>query len=330
MSSTTLSPAHLAAAPKQTNNIGDPPGLGGAESRMAVLSRAVRRLKTPIPQVVKQGQASQLDKVNAPQPRQQSAAEQVDATELSVAVALRGTSEHRKVETRKENTRFFKTLTSAQPDFMEMHVRSVINAVINKSNPKSLVDLSFPSETLKQRELLKFILMEIAISSPETYGLSAYECEELIKARNQLYERNGDYIEQSKLAIDLAEATAPKMKIGLKQTVKAFQILPDANQQMGDSMADFLKIVMSGTNKDVVQILKGLRSHWLNLAKRDRSQYASNISQYRQFILNAKINQIETALRIIKGLDKIAALCQKVLDQAPANTYGVNLEKNST
>ena len=313
MSATTLNPAHLAAAPKQVSNIGDPPGLGGSESRMSALSRTVRRLKTPIPHTVaKSNSGAQLKTGNVAE-RQHSASEQVDAAELSMAVSLRGTSDRRKLETRKDNIRFFKALTNGQPDFMEMHVRSVIDTVINKSNPKSLVDLSFPSESGKQRALLKFILMEVAIASPDLYELSDQQCDVLIQARNQLYERHGDYIEQSKLAIDLAEATAPKMRIGLKQTVKAFQMLPDANQQMGDSMAGFLKMVMSSPNKDVVQVLKGLRTHWLSLAKRDRNQYASDIAKYRQFILSAKINQIDTALTVIAGLDKIAALCNKVL-----------------
>lgn len=313
MSATTLNTAHLATATKPVSNVGEPPSLGGSESRMSALSRTVRRFKTPIPQnVAKSNSGHQLKTGNAAE-KQHSAAEQVNAAELSVAVSLRGTSDRRKLETRKDNIRFFKVLTNGQPDFMEMHVRSVIDTVTNKSSPKSLVDLSFPLESGKQRALLKFILMEIAISSPDSYGLSEPQCNELIVARNQLYERHGDYIEQSKLAIDLAEATAPKMRIGLKQTVKAFQMLPDASQQMGDSMAGFLKMVMSSPNKDVVQVLKGLRTHWLSLAKRDRNQYASDIAKYRQFILSAKINQIDAALTVIAGLDKIAALCNKVL-----------------
>lgn len=325
MSATTLNPAHLAAAPKQVSNIGDPPGLGGSESRMSALSRTVRRLKTPIPHTVtKSNSGAQLKTGNVAE-RQHSASEQVDAAELSMAVSLRGTSDRRKLETRKDNVRFFKALTNGQADFMEMHVRSVIDTVTNKSNPKSLVDLSFPSESSKQRALLKFILMEIAIATPESYGLLQPQCDALTQARNQLYERHGDYIEQSKLAIDLAEATAPKMRIGLKQTVKAFQMLPDASQQMGDSMAGFLKMVMSSPNKDVVQVLKGMRNQWLALAKRDRSQYASDIARYRQFILNAKINQIETALAVIAGLDKIAALCNKVLGLG-SPLQGGNLE----
>lgn len=328
MSATTLNTAHLATATKPVSNVGEPPSLGGSESRMSALSRTVRRFKTPIPQTVAKSNSGVQLKTGNTAEKQHSAAEQVNAAELSVAVSLRGTSDRRKLETRKDNIRFFKVLTNGQPDFMEMHVRSVIDTVTNKSSPKSLVDLSFPLESGKQRALLKFILMEIAISSPDSYGLSEPQCNELIAARNLLYERHGDYIEQSKLAIDLAEATAPKMRIGLKQTVKAFQMLPDASQQMGDSMAGFLKMVMSSPNKDVVQVLKGLRTHWLSLAKRDRNQYASDIAKYRQFILSAKINQIETALAVIAGLDKIAALCNKVLGLG-SPLQGGNLEQHN-
>lgn len=326
MSATTLNTAHLATAPKPVSNVGEPPSLGGSESRMAALSRTVRRFKTPIPQnIAKQNSGGPLKAGLTATEKQHSAAEQIDAAELSVAVSLRGTSNRRQLESRKDNIRFFRVLTNGQPEFMEMHVRSVIDTVTNKSSLKSLVDLSFPAETTQQRGLLKFILMEIAISSPDSYGLSEPQCNELITARNQLYERHGDYIEQSKLAIDLAEATAPKMRIGLKQTVKAFQMLPDASQQMGDSMAGFLKMVMSSPNKDVVHVLKGLRTHWLSLAKRDRNQYASDIAKYRQFILSAKINQIDTALTVIAGLDKIAALCNKVLGLG-SPPQGGNLE----
>lgn len=317
MSATTLNPAHLATV-RPTSNVAEAPALGGLENRMAALGRTVQKLKTPIPQAaVKANRSVQTENTSATA-QQPVAAAQVDASELASAVSLRGTSERRKIETKKNNTRFFKALTNGQPGFMESHVRSMVDSVLSKTNPKSLVDLTFPSESPKQRALLKFILLEVAIASPEIYGLSQPQCEELVKARNSIYEKHGDYIEESKLAIDLAEATAPQMKMGLKQTMKAFQVLPDADIKTETSMAEFLKTVMANSNKNLTQVLIGLRNHWVNLAARDRIQYSPDISKYRQCLLNSKINQIEVALITLKGLDKIVSLCSNYFSAQPA------------
>ena len=308
----TLSPGHLASSVAQTSPVVEAPKPNELPGRLPTLNRLVQKLKTPIPQ-----QSSGANRSNAGsaqqviREKQQTAADQVDASELASAVTLQGGANKRKLESKKDNVRFFKALTKgAPPDFMEMFVPSVIDSVADKSATKSLVDSIFEKESPQQRALLKFILLEVAISDPDTYGVSASQLDKLTQARNALYERHGEFIEQSKLGIDLAEATAPRMRVGLKHEIKAFQMLA-TGQQAGTGMADFMKVVMASSNKDVRQVLTAKLKHWENLAKRDRNQYSADVTKYRQYIMNSVVNQIKSALAIIFGLDKIAALCEK-------------------
>jgi hypothetical protein len=284
---------------------------GGAGSRVLNrLNQIVDKYKTS-PTNIKDYVPDQLDSQTAP--KQANANEQVDSTEQANAVLL---SSKRTVQERTKSTiskKQFSAITTNQPGFTDLHVRSIIESITGKNKLKSLIDTTFKDQSIEQRSFMKVMLIEIALGDPENYGLSDQQIDKLNEERIKLLDKHGPYIENARLALDAGQGLHLKLKISLRQLASAFQI-PDfksSDKVANSNASQVLRVLMAGPNKNILEVIQSVKTHWLNLSQKDISQNTSQASLYRQFIIQKTITQLNILNQAIQALDLIKNTCEK-------------------
>lgn len=308
--------AHLQDSTPTASSNGIQDGLeaqeGGIATRIEKSIAFAKTHATKAPRAKKAEENTQAqDKTQEQQSRQntETAENQVDATELAAAVELKGARE-RDHESLENNERYFHALTTTNRDYLFQQVDSIVRSIIDKAHPKSLIDSAFGDESLEKRAFLKVVMLEIAMANPEQYGIEIHQLEKLEDERSALYERYKEYIENTKLAIDIGQATVGTIRFSVKHAIQMFHLLPDKNEELDLSFGNFLRKIIANTNRDVYLVLGNIYKKWSVLARCDRRQYKQDVLQYRQYVLQRKLGQVKMAITLLKGIDQIAALCQ--------------------
>lgn len=248
-------------------------------------------------------------------PQQASAAKQVDAAELSTAVAQRGGNSPK--EEIAKNKRFFKLLVTNQPGMEESFVESVIQQTLDKSKDKSRVETAFPYNPSKEnaeatdnkRALVKVVLLDLAILQPAEYGLESSEIPKLKAVRDKLQKQHSAYIEKEKYSMEGGAVIAKPLKMGVKQAAGLMRFALNKSDNVQTGFMPFIRWVATRNPSNPLAFLKTYKASMVALVPRVMTALDPGVLKVRDHLFSSNIIFANQAIGIHNGFEKLIELC---------------------
>jgi hypothetical protein len=289
----------------------------GVLSRQSRLQDVAKKHRTEVPQ-----KPNVLAK-NVPFPQKNQvdnkpavAAEQVDEVERSNAAALRGLSQQKRVARDLEENEYYLNVgtPSNKKEYQDLVVRSVLDLILKKEGPKSLVDTNMIRQKFNEDHAFeiafkKLTAIEIALEKRSEYVLSSDEQSRLEKVADQIYDVYGEQIEARRTLLENNPELQAITKLSTAQLAKTYR-MPTHGKTVGPGdAANIMKTLNCGPNKDVLAVLISLKQHWINVSVRDKTQMPADVTTIRQYQILSAINQYDQIIQAYKGLQTIEQLC---------------------